>query len=502
MSTISRQVLCSEHATLSFLAWSQYHKITGRFLHQVHALPGAFYFVDINQNDISQDVIDNLSSAISTIISTDAPIESIPINCGTLINTFQDQGLLDKVKILRLLQKEQIQCIKCDGYIDYMLESLSLNKERLKLFEIMKFRNGFLLRFPILTNVNELSAWKEPTILLDMIDQYEKFAHTIKVDTISGLHKIAEQNKIKEIVDATENYHQSRFEEIASKLIQNYDHKKIVTIAGPSSSNKTTFAKRLALTLKGKGYDSLVLEMDDYFLDVAKIPYEENGEQDWEAVTCLDIPLLGERIDRLMKGETLPRRRYDWVDGVSFDDEKATITLPPHCFLIMEGIHGLNPQVINVVGKDRVTPIYVQATSPINIDSNHRFPASDLRLIRRCIRDTLFRAYDARSTIERWTSVRLGEMNNIFPFQENAEMTFNSAMPYELSIYKDVGHDLLHKALEPLDEKDAVSEVGALATEEATRVIQYLSLFPTINIELIPRISCIREFVGDSDFTY
>lgn len=498
---LSRQQLISEHATLSFLTWSQFYKLYKQYPVFQHSFAGAFYFtVDI---ELSDEMLTALTDSIKKILESDTKIEFVKINRLKLIEMFREKGLMDKVSLLKYWCDYEIDCIKCDGFIDYMLEPHSLDRERLKLFELMKFKDGFLLRFPNITNPTKIEDFKEPKLLYKMVTEYNQFIKSIGIDTVSKLNRLIYDVNINDIRLIVENYHEKRINEIATSLCNNFANKKVISIAGPSSSNKTTFAKRLALALKGNGYNSIVIETDDYFHNEKDIPYEDDGERDWESIKCLNVELLGKRIKQLVQGETIPRRRYDWSTSTSYDDPKEEMKLKENCFLIVEGIHGLNPKLLNELGSEIVTPIYVQALSPLKLDNNHRFPSSDLRLIRRITRDYFFRGrYPPRSTLERWTSVRIGEMNNIFPYQENAEYFFNSSLVYEVSVLGVYAKSLLSEATVAPDDKPNDDASTSLSSDEAVRLQRLISFFSPLSSENTPRASCIREFIGNSDLRY
>lgn len=284
--------------------------------------------------------------------------------------------------------------------------------------------------------------------------------------------------------------------------MRGFESRPIVTISGPSSSNKTTFAKRLAISLRVRGFRSLVIEMDDYFIDREATPFGPDGLRDYEAITALNVALLSERVARLLSGESVPRRRYDFKHGVGYDVDSETQQLGPKCFLILEGIHGLNPALLEGLGRARTVPIYVAGLTALAIDSTHRFPSSDLRLLRRIVRDHNYRGASARRTIRRWTSVRVGEEKNIFPLLGNAELFFNSALAYEVPVLQVFARSLLAEATVPEEGEDSEDPITVEITREARRLLGMITLFYPISLEEVPHMSCIREFVGGSDLDY
>ncbi|KAK8835340.1 hypothetical protein M9Y10_017868 [Tritrichomonas musculus] len=502
-SSLTRQQLISEHNTLSFLAWSQYFELFNRKLQLEHALSFSFFFIDSMSKEITNDMIIQLEKSIRNILTTDIQIESIEMKREDLIQLFTQKNMIEKIGIIKALNQKKIDCIKCGEHIDYMLEPHSFDKKRLELFSIHKYLNGFALCFPTQTNPMEVLQWTEPAFLKNMISDYSSFVKTVGIETISDLNNAIINHKIDQLKWAAESYHERKIYEIAGKICGNYEKKKVITIAGPSASNKTTFAKRLQIALSGFGHDSILIEMDDYFVNVEDSPYDEEGNQDWESFDCINTPLLSERVNSLVLGKTVKRRKFDWEKGISLDDPNEELCLKEGGFLIIEGIHGMNPKLIDSLGgKDKVSQIYIQPTSPIRIDHNHRFSCSDYRLIRRLTRDYFFRSFPPRSTIDIWTSVRVGEMNNIFPYQGNADYYFNSALFYEISVINMFAKSLLADSSVPSATEDSNTLNSQFLNNEAQRLSVLTNLFYPYQIEKVPHISCIREFVGGSDLKY
>ncbi|OHT13992.1 Phosphoribulokinase [Tritrichomonas foetus] len=500
-STETRQQLISEHDTLSFLIWAQYSKLFNRLLKLEHAYCGALYYTDLSGHEITEDMVAQLEKSIRNILTTDTPIEIVQKKKSEMIEYFAKKGMADKVGVLKTIVSNTIDCIQCGNHIDYILEPHSVDKTRLQIFSLKKYLNGFVVTFPSLTNLTEASEWKEPKLLQQMISSYSDFIRSTGIDTVSKLNEIIFKNKFEKLKVISEYLHDKQIADIARRLCDNFEHKRVITIAGPSSSNKTTFAKRLELALAACGHKTLVIEMDDYFVDEKDSPLDEDGNMDWESVDCINILVLAERVNALVRGETVKRRKFDWVRCISVDSDEE-MTLKPGHFLIMEGIHGLNPKLLNALGQDNVTPIYVQPTTPINIDHNHRFPCSDYRMIRRFIRDHNFRNFPSRSTIDIWSRVRYGEMVNIFPYQENAEYFFNSALIYELPVLTMQGRLLLAEASVPTDKEDAQSPSTIALNNEIIRLNNLMNLFYPIPLDVVHKTSCIREFLGGSDLKY
>ena len=499
---ISLSQLYSEHATLSFLLIAIYNKLFSRLLKVEHSLGDGYYCVDSEKEPITEEMTLKIDKEMHHVLNSPMEIKIERVNRGELEEFFSEHGFTDKLGLLKTWSDELITCIHVGDYMDYVLEPMSTNKDRLRIFEVKAYNDGIVLRFPTILNPTVIFDWEDPSGLFEMFRENKEWAELIECDTVAKLNEIIYERRVDDIKWVAEGLHQQKLAKIAKYLVKHFDEKKIITIAGPSSSNKITFAKRLAISLKIKGFDAIVMSMDDFYKDVADIPADENGVKDFEAITALNLDVLSERIHRILDGETVPGRRYDFTKGVGYDDEEEQFSLPENSFLIIEGIHGLNPELLSALGRDSIVPIYVSALTQVNLDFNHRFPTSDLRLIRRIIRDYNTRGYSPRKTISRWTNIRIGEEKNIFPYQGNAELFFNSALIYELPIYTIMGKALLAEATIPEYGEDPRDPKTAEITKEARRLLGLLNFFYPCSIEIVPHISCIREFVGGSDLKY
>ena len=499
---VTRTQLLSEHSVSSFLFTSIYQSLYKRHLRIEHSLGDGFYYIDNEGIPITDKQVEELSIEYEKIVTNDTPLEIITMPRSDLIKYFKAQKCYDKAGVMKAWQDAVIPIIKCGDFIDYVIEPMSVDKERLKIFEIRKFEDGILLRLPTMLNPTSIKEYKDPMVLHEMFGEYASWAKLLNVDSVSKLNNAIYTGDINKIKLVAEGLHEKKISKIAQKLCKNFAHKKVVTIAGPSSSNKTTFAKRLEIQLNVNGYEATVIEMDDYFQDTAKIPFGEDGLQDFEHISAMNLELLGQRVHELLEGKSIPKRKFNFKRGVGEDDPKLRFKLKQNSFLILEGIHGLNPDLLKVLGTDNVTPIYVSALTPLNIDYNHRFPTSDLRLIRRIIRDNKYRGQSPRTTIRRWTSVRVGEERNIFPYQANAEQFFNSSLVYELPVLSVYGKVLLCEATEPGEDEDPDSPEAIETTLEARRLLGLLNFFYPLSPEVAPPTSCIREFVGNSELKY
>jgi len=500
--SISRTQLQSEHATLSFLVCSIYNKLYKRLLKVEHSLGQGYYMMDYEYQPITEEQSQMMNKTLGELLNSDVEIKMVRLDRSKLLQFFEAHGFHDKIGLLKIWQEDFIPCISCGEFLDYTIEPMSVNKSRLKISEIRSYENGVILRFPVLTSPLQLVPYSDPHKLFEMFREYREWAKLIDCDNVVKLNNLIYRRKIDDIKWIAEGLHAQKLAKIAKHLVKNYGKKRVVTIAGPSSSNKTTFALRLAIQLRVNGFNSIVVSMDDFYKNTAEILPGPDGLKDFEHINALNVELLSQRVHQLLQGGSVPHRRFDFTKGMGFDQPDHTFSLAQNTFLIIEGIHGLNPELLRGIGEDKVTPIYVSALTPLNIDFNHRFPTSDLRLIRRIIRDYRYRGYSPRKTIRRWTSVRMGEENNIFPYQGNAELFFNSALVYELPVLSVQGKALLAEATVPEADEDPESPYSIEVTKEARRLLGMLNLFYPVSIEVVPHISCIREFVGGSDLKY
>jgi len=499
---LTRQQLNSEARTLRFITCATYYNLFHSRCSIKHSLADGVFFTSGDRTPLNKELIDKLDQAVREEIKT--PIEFLEIPREDLLKYFQDNNMKDKIGVLKTLMRSTIRCAKRGDYIDYILEPTEAQIPPQKKFALHPYENGFILRLPTITSQYELNEWIDPHAQLAMFNELTEWAKLIKVENLSTLNELIVNRNFEDLKWTCEGLHSKKLSKIATYLHDNISKKRVVTIAGPSSSNKTTFAKRLAMSLAVKGLSSVVIEMDDYFRNREDTPFNSEGVRDFESITALNVELLSERVHELLHGETIPRRKFDFKQGIGIDSTTEFLKLNENSILILEGIHGLNPILLNKIGRDLVTTIYVAPLTPLHIDCTFPFSTTDLRLIRRIIRDHKFRGFSARKTIRMWTNVRIGEEKNIFPYQCNADLFFNSALLYELPVLAVTGRALLAEATVPTPEEieNDPPEIVKSITSDARRILQLLNLFYVIPLDKVPHISCIREFMGGSDIKY
>jgi len=370
-----------------------------------------------------------------------------------------------------------------DKHTSASYEFTDLDLTGLPAFSLVPYDNGFLLR--IGENGNELLPFTDTPKLFQMMKEHEKWGRILNVSSIIDLNKQILEKGFKQLIWVAEGLQEKRIAALADEVSQR-SGTRVIFVAGPSSSGKTTFTKRLIIHLAVNGIQSHYLSMDNYFLDRDQISPQSDGTLDFESVDSLDIAALKKDLKRLVQGDDILRRRYDFQEGKQELLEK-TLSLGDSEVLIFEGIHGLNPTIHEGLAADSFYRVYISALTELNIDNTHPVSTSDGRLIRRLVRDHHYRGYSADDTIKRWNSVRHGELYNIFPYQEQADIMFNSALVYELSVLKRYALPLLRKA-----SKNTIRD----------RLITLLSLFHTIPDRHVPGTSILREFIGKSYFTY
>lgn len=491
----------AQRATLVFLCCSVYCDMYKRSLRVQHSLGDGVFCVDSKREPITEEMAAAIGKELKDLLSKHDALEEVRIPRNELFAMFKRMGRMDKVGVLKALSDNPVPCVRCGRFVDYVLEPMQLDLRKISSYEIKVWQEGFVLRLPTLMSPNRIGEWIEPHAQHEMFLEYGQWAELVGVENVAQLNELIYKRQVYDIKWVCEGLHQRKLAKIAQTLVSGFPERRIVTIAGPSSSNKTTFAKRLGIALRVCGFESLVIEMDDFFVNREDTPLGPDGHRDFEAITALNVELLSERVHALLRGEVVQRRKYDFKSGMGIDTSEQQ-KLTQRSFLILEGIHGLNPELLMCLGRDEVTPIYVSPLTPLSIDDEHRFPTTDLRLIRRIIRDHKYRGFSARKTIKMWTSVRVGEEKNIFPYQSNAELFFNSSLVYELPVLSIPARGLLAEATVPEDGEDPKDPMCREITREARRLLGLVNLFYAIPLEEVPHISCIREFVGGSDLKY
>ena len=448
------------------------------------------FYVDIR---LGRPVVDEdvniLRRRMQEIIDSKMPIRRFSVPTEEAIALFQEKGDVEKVKLLRTSGSIYTTYYKIGEYVDYYYGTLLTNTSQLYLFELEKYYDGMLLRIPSVSNPDELGEMTRQDKMFDIFKEHHRWQEILGIRTVGDFNQAIDAGHATDIINISEALQEKKLAKIAEEIASRKGV-KLVLLAGPSSSGKTTSCKRLSIQLAVNGLKPLQISLDDYFVDRDKTPKDENGEFDFESIYALNLDLLNEQFNALFRGEEVELPKYDFPSGKSVKSGKM-LKLDPNNVLVVEGIHALNPELTAHVPEEQIFRVYASALTTILLDNHNYIPTTDNRLLRRIIRDYKYRGVSAQETIRRWPSVRAGENKWIFPFQENADAMLNTAMLYELSVLKMQAEPLLQQVPENCEE-----------FAEAYRLLKFLKYFKGIPYNNLPPTSLLREFLGGSSFHY
>lgn len=442
------------------------------------------YYCEIDSVPITPNLLRQIEKKMYEVIDQNIPIQklSVPIDSAlTIMKRFCDNDSRFKYN-----RNSNLNLYKLNWYYDYYYGPMLPSTGYIKKFFLHTKLNGFVVQFPLFNKPYEFEEIQPNEKVSQVFLEYSHWLKILNLQTLSSLNEIICKGKSKELIYLSEALHENKIVNIATKICES--NKKIILIGGPTSSGKTTFAHRLSLQLRVNGKKPHIISIDDYFLNRDDSPLDENGEHDFERLEALNVKQLNDDLVNLLNGKIVELPRYNFVSGLS-ERSNRFIKLNDDDILIMEGIHGLNEKLTASIPKDYKFKIFVSALAQLNIDDHNRISTTDTRLVRRIVRDNQFRNFDAKSTINIWRTVLRGENNYIFPYQEEADMFFNSALVYEMSALKQFALPLLF-------------DISADNSEytEANRLIRFMNSFLTVNTKYIPQNSILREFIGGSCF--
>ena len=448
------------------------------------------FYVDIR---LGRPVVDEdvniIRRRMQEIIDARMPIRRFTVPTEEAVALFQEKGDIEKVKLLKTSGSIYTTYYKIGDYVDYYYGTLLTNTSQLYLFGLEKYYDGMLLRIPSLKNPDVLGEMTRQDKMFEIFKEHHRWQSILGIRTIGDFNQAIDANHATDIINISEALQEKKIAKIAEE-IANRKGVKLVLLAGPSSSGKTTSCKRLSIQLAVNGLKPLQISLDDYFVDREKTPKDASGEYDYESIYALDLDLINEQFNALFRGEEVELPKYDFQSGKSKKSGNK-LKMNDNNVLVVEGIHALNPELTAHIPQEQIFRVYASALTTILLDNHNYIPTTDNRLLRRIIRDNKYRGVSAQETIHRWPSVRAGENKWIFPFQENADAMLNTAMLYELAVIKTQAEPLLQQVPENCEEY-----------AEAYRLLKFLKYFKGIPYNNLPPTSLLREFLGGSSFHY
>ncbi len=452
------------------------------------------YFCKLHiDRTIGLDDVTRIKKRMQEIIDEDLPITRYEQRTENIIKIFQERGMTDKVKLLSTSGKLYSFYHKLGDTVDCYYSSLVPSTGYIKKFDIVKYYDGLLLRIPNRKNPDKIEELIKQEKMLEVFQEHHRWNEILGISTVGDFNVTCNEGHAIDLINVSEALQERKIVKIADEISarQTGDNRiKIILISGPSSSGKTTFSKRLSIQLMTNGLKPYPISLDDYFVNRDNTPLDENGNHDFESLYAVDLPFFKEQLDTLLKGGEVELPKFNFTTGLR-ESSGTKFRLEDNMILILEGIHALNPELTPNIPTDNKYKIYVSALTTILLDKHNYIPTTDNRLLRRIIRDSKYRGSSAEATISRWPSVRAGEEKWIFPYQENADAMFNSALLFELAVIKDHIEPILRKVPNNCPEYS-----------EAHRLLHFLSYFVSIQDTELPPTSLLREFLGGSSFNY
>ena len=454
-----------------------------------HSISKGLYYEIKGDKELNSDEVEKIKNRMQEIIAARIPFIKSTIAIDEAKSILKEKGRDDRLCSIQHRLKSYITIYNCENFGDYFYGYMAPDTGYIDKFDLKFYSSGVILLFPKKEQPNLLPEFKEQKKLFNIFRENRKWGGILRVESVGGLNDVIKSGSIRDLIRVSEALHEKKIAQIADMITESEYNKKIVLIAGPSSSGKTTFSKRLGIQLRVNGIKPVTLHLDDYFVDREKTPIDENGERDYEALEVVDVELFNQQLTEMLNGREVDVPIYNFTLGKR-EYNGRRLKLEEDNIIIIEGIHGLNEKLTQSVSRDNKFKIFVSAITSMNIDDHNRVPTTDTRLIRRIVRDNQFRGSSAVETIKRWPSVRRGEEKNIFPFQEEADIMFNSALRYEHGIMKIYAEPLLASIC------DSYPEYA-----EAKRLMEFLSYFlPIAEHDEIPNNSILKEFIGGSCF--
>ena len=456
-----------------------------------HSLGHGYYYTFLDGKAPESGEVEKLEGRMRLLA-----VENLPISCRYMayaeaMETFTKNHQEDTANLLAERSESKVMVNECAAFADLYISPLVNRTGLLEIFELIPYKDGFLLRFPPIGSGHTLAPFEDNEKIFSVYHEYKKWGRIVGVHSVGRLNRQVSSGTIREYIHIAEAFQEKKLDEIANQIFARKDEVKAVLIAGPSSSGKTTSAKRLSIALKVMGIQPISISLDDYYAGADRTPRDKNGEPDYECLEALDVPYLNEQLLALLAGKEVTLPVFDFKASKRKEEGGRKIRLDEGTMLIIEGIHGLNDALTPQIKRETKFKLYVSALTQLNLDDHNRIPTTDNRLLRRMVRDYQFRGAAATKTFQMWPSVQRGEREHIFPFQNQADAAFNSALDYELAVLK-VYADPLLRSVKP----------GMKEYSEAARLLSFLANFAPILPQYVPGTSILREFIGESEFKY
>jgi uridine kinase len=454
-----------------------------------HSISKGLYCEIIGEKELDASEVKLIENRMREIVDAKLLFIKRTIPSEEAEELFLKSGRRDRYDALKHRMKPYVTLYTCDGFEDYFYGYMAPHTGYVERFSLRFYPPGLILRYPERSAPEKLPEFEEQKKLFSIFSEFKRWNRILGVDNVGFINDIVKKGDIKDFIRISEALHEKKIARIADMISNSRFKKRVILISGPSSSGKTTFAQRLSIQLRVNGLRPVTISIDDYFVNRERTPFDENGDRDYESLEAIDIDLFNRHLGELIDGIEVEVPIYSFTKGER-EDSGRSLKIGEDEVLVIEGIHGLNDRLTPCISPENKFKIYVSALTSINIDNHNRIPSTDTRILRRTIRDHRTRGCDALNTINRWPSVRRGEKKNIFPFQEQADVMFNSSLPYELGVLKTFAEPLL-------------SEITNLYGEysEAKRLLEFLSYFLPVDTEEIPANSIIKEFIGGSCFS-
>lgn len=456
-----------------------------------YSIHKGLYFDIVNAGTVDEALVADIREKMRELSAEAIPIEKKVMEKSAAVKKFKELHLVERANLVNSLKLSEVITYVCDGYCDYLCADLLDNTSKLTEFELDSYAGGVVLRTPMSDGKEvKIHPLMQQPKLTAILDEAEEWASILRCDYVPDLNRMARHNDYSDIIRVSEALHEKKIAEIADHIKQDINNIRLITIAGPSSSGKTSFAQRLRIQLRVNGIEPISISLDDYYVNRVDTPLDEKGEYDFEALEAIDIKLFNEHLLKLMNGEEVVTPRYNFLTGQREWEGQEAVSVTEKQPIIIEGIHGLNEKLTSSIPRKNKYKIYISALTPLSLDAHNRIPTTQARLLRRLVRDYKTRGFNGENTLKKWPSVRAGEEKNIFPYQEEADTMFNSALIYELAILRKYAVTMLAEVPEDSEQYPKAQEL-----------LSFCQCFESIDDEYdIPNNSILREFIGGSVF--